>query len=331
LEQPPPSLPDGFEGVDAGTEPYGVQLRVYAYGPRGADWTRAGSLSFAFADRFTTRGGVRRTSAARSPWADAAAAADALGAEPSSNAAGLAASLDPGGNAGALMLNSRGTLDLFLFEVGRVPLRIPNVGRLGMASRLAGVVKTKAGFFVGSYDENARVFRVYRAVGQDLDVALEVTDIPAPRGASAELTRSASGDALAIWVKGTGWFVHPLDLEGNSVDAPYVIAPSELAAMPEPCDDTAEGFLVTGGIGPDPWADAGAGISMRAFEGRFRVSALGVCIDALAAQGETDAKSKAAEGAPASRSRAATGRPTVTATLTERKPLGRRVELRCSN
>jgi hypothetical protein len=331
LEQAPPSLPDGFEGVDAGTEPYGVQLRAYAYGPRGVDWTRGGSLSFAFADRFATRGGVRRTSAARSPWADASAAADALGAEPSTNAAGLSASLDPGGNAGALLLNSRGTLDLFLFEAGRVPVRVPNVGRLGMAARLSGVVKTKAGFFVGSYDENARAFRVYRLVGQDLDVALEATDVPAPRGASAELTRSASGDALAIWVRGTGWFVHPLDLEAGSVDAPYVIAPSELAAMPEPCNDSDEGFLVTGGVGPDPWAEAPAGISMRAFEGRFRVSALGVCIDALAAQGETGVRPKTAEVTPSPRSTAATGRPTVTATLTERKPLGRRVELRCSN
>jgi len=325
-EQPPPALPEGFEGVDAGTEPYGVQLRLYASGPRGGDWTRHGALSISFVDRFSTKGGVRRSGNGRSPWPDAGTAADALGAEPSSNAAGLAAALDPGGNSGALLLNSRGTLDLFVFEAGRVPLHIANVARLGMNARFAGVVKTKAGVFLGSYDESTRAFRIYRVSGQDLDVALEVTDIPPTRGANAELTRSVAGDALGIWVRGTGWFIHPVDLENGTVDAPYVIAPSQLAALPEVCADGAEGFLLTGPVGLDPAIDAPAGFMLRGVEGRFRASALGICVDALAAQGEVAAA--ALKTAPAPR---ATGRPTVIATLSERKALGRRIELRCSN
>jgi hypothetical protein len=325
LDQAPPSLADAFEGVDAGTEPYGVQLRIYAYGPRGGDWTRAGGLSIAFADRFATKAGVRRTAVARSPWPDVTTAADALGAEPSTNAAGLAAALDPSGNAGALLLNSRGTFDLFVFETGRVPLHIPNVGRLGLGARVSGVVKTKAGILLGSYDESTRLFRVYRVAGQDLELVLEVTDIPPVRGANAELTRSVAGDALAIWVRGTSWFVHPLDLETGLVDAPYQISPAQLAALPETCADGAEGFLLTAAVSPEPYVEASTG-TLRSFEGRFRVSALGVCIDALAAQG--DASKLGGKSAPAPR---AAGRPTVTATLTERKPLGRRVELRCSN
>jgi len=324
LDQPPPALADTFDGVDAGTEAYGVQLRIYAYGPRGGDWTRAGGLSIAFADRFTTKGGVRRTAVGRSPWPDPTTAADALGAEPSTNATGLAAALDPGGKAGALVLNSRGSLDLFVFESGRVPLHIPNAGRLGLGARLSGVVKTKAGVFIGSYDESSRLFRVYRVAGQDLEVALEVADIPAARGATTELTRSAAGDALALWVRGTGWFVHPVDLEAGVVDAPYQISPVQLAAMPEPCTDGAEGFLLTGAVTPEPHVEASM-VTLRSVEGRFRVSALGVCLDALAAQGEAV---KIGSSALALR---ATGRPTVVTTLTERKPLGRRVELRCSN
>ncbi len=327
LEQPPPRLAENFEGVDAGTEPHGVQLRVYAYGPRGGDWTRTGSLKIAFADRFAAKSGVRVTATAHSPWADATSAADALGAEPSTNAAGLAATLDPSGSSGALLLSSRGAIDLFVFEAGRVPLHVPNVGRLGVGARLSGVVKTKAGVFLGSYDESTRAFRVYQVVGQDLQVALEVADIPPTRGATAELVRSAAGDALAIWVRSTGWFVHPVDLEGGVVDSPYVVTPAQLARMPASCVDTAEGFLVTGAIGPDPGAEAPAGMSLRAFEGRFRVSSLGVCVDVLAAQGEAGA----ASGKPGALALRATGRPTVITTLTERKPLGRRVELRCSN
>lgn len=334
LEQAAPALPENFDGVDAGTEPYGIQLRVYVYGPRGGDWSKAGALSIAFADRFSTNPGVRSTAAARSPWPDGATAADALGAEPSTNAAGLAAALDPGGLSGALMLSSRGTLDLFAFEAGRVPQHIPNVGRLGLTPRLSGVVRTKAGVFLGSYDETARLFRVYKLVGQDLDVVLETADIPPPRGANAELVRSASGDGLAIWVRSTGWYVHPIDLETGEVDAPYVVSPAQLSRMPEPCAPATEGFLLAGAVAPDPYADA-LGMSLRAFEGRFRVSALGVCLDALAAQGDTGRSGGAggAKGAPIAGSvvARATGRPTVAVTLTERKPLGRRTTLRCSN
>ncbi len=334
LDLPPPTLTDSQQGVDAGTEPYGVQLRVYAWGPRGSDWTKTGSLSIAFADRFAVAPGVHVTATVRSPWADLATAADALGAEPSTSAAGIATALDPSGTAGALLLSSRGTLDLFVFESGRVPQRIPNVGRLGMSARFSGVVKTKSGFYLGSYDENTRAFRVYRVAGADLEVALEVTDIPPPRGANAELLRSAAGDALAIGVRGTSWFVHPLDLESASVDAPYQVTPAQLASMPEPCADGAEGFLMTTQPGPDPHAtELPGGMTARAFEGRFRVSALGICIDQLAAQGESGGLvgAETITGRRGASPRVAAAQPTVPVTLTERKPLGRRVGLRCSN
>jgi len=328
LEQAAPTLVDNFEGVDAGTEAYGVQMRIYAYGPRGGDWTRTGALSIAFADRFSVKPGVRVTATARSPWPDAISAADALGAEPSTNAAGLAAALDPSGSAGGVLLSSRGAIDFFWFEAGRVPLHIPNVGRLGVGARFSGVAKTKAGVFIGSYDESSRAFRVYRVVGQDLEVALEVADIPSPRGATAELVRSAAGDALGIWVRGTGWFVHPLDLENGVVDSPYVVAPTQLSSLPPVCAEGAEGFVVSSAIAPEPGAEVPSGMGLRGFEGRFRVSSLGVCVDVLAAQGDAGASGSSRPGAAALR---ATGRPTVITTLTERKPLGRRVELRCSN
>lgn len=331
LELAPPALGENQQGVDAGTEPHGIQTRIYAYGPRGGDWTKAGSLSIAFADRFSVKSGVRSSAAARSPWQDATSAADALGAEPSTSSAGFAGGLDPSGSAGALLLNSRGAVDLFVFEAGRVPLRIANVGRFGMAARFSGVVKTKAGFFLGSYDENTRAFRIFRVAGQELEVALEVSDIPPTRGANAEVVRSAAGDALGIWVRGTGWFVHPVDLEASLVDAPYQLSPAQLASMPEACESSAEGFVLTGALGPDPYAEMPGGMSARGFEGRFRVSATGVCLEALAAQGEAGVAGGAKPSQHTVASLRATGRPTVALTLTERKPLGRRVGLVCSN
>ena len=251
-----------------------------------------------------------------------------MGAEPSTSAAGLATALDPAGSSGALLLSSRGTSELFVFEAGRVPLRIPNVGRLGLGPRFAGVVKAKAGTFIGSYDEGSRTFRVYRVAGQDLDVALEVTDIPPPRGPSAELVRTAGGDGLGIWVRGTEWFVYPLDLETASVDAPYRVTPAQLASMPPLCSASDEGYLVTSVPGPDPYVtELPTAMNARSFEGRFRVSALGICLDELAAIGDGGS----APAKPLSTAARAAGRPTVDVTLTERKPLGRRVGLRCSN
>lgn len=327
LEQAAPRLPESFDGVDAGTEPYGVQLRLYAYGPRRGDWSKNGSFSIAFVDRFSAKGGVHSTTSGRSPWPDATTAADALGAEPSTSAAGLQAALDPSGNSGALLLSSRGTMDLFLFETGRVPEYLSNVGRAGLGPRFAGVVKTKLGVFLGSYDESSRAFRIYRVVGRELAVALEVTDIPPARGPAAELVRSAAGDALAIWVRSGSWFVHPVDLESGSVDAPYVVTPDQIASMPAPCAEDTEGFLLSGPVTPDPNTDVSGGVNLRSFEGRFRVSALGVCLDALTAQGDAGAEALKA----GDRQLRMTGRPTVLTTLNERKPLGRRMELRCSN
>lgn len=330
LDLAPPQLTAEQQGVDAGTEPYGVQTRVYAYGPRGGDWTKNGYLSIAFADRFSVRPGVRVTAPARSPWPDVASAADALGAEPSTTSAGLAASLDPSGTAGALLLNSRGSIDLFVFEAGRVPQRIANVARLGLSARLSGVVKTKTGFYLGSYDETTRAFRVYRVAPNDLEVVLQVSDIPPPRGANAELVRTAAGDALGVWVRATGWYVHPIDLPARSVDAPYEVTPATLATMPSACEGDAEGFLLSAAVTPDPYAELPGSSSARSFEGRFRVSATGVCLDALAAQGEAAvAPTQGAERSVAALR--ATGRPTARVALTERKPQGRRVGLVCSN
>ena len=86
--------------------------------------------------------------------------------------------------------------------------------------------------------------------------------------------------------------------------------------------------------GPDPYAaDLPAGVTARSFEARFRVSALGICIDELAAQGGRESGRESEHdraGKPAAAPRSP-GSPSVPVTLTERKPLGRRVGLRCTN
>ncbi len=262
-----------------------------------------------------------------SPWPDVTTASDALGSEASSSAAGLVTVLDPSRSAGGLLLSSRGTADLFLFETGRPPTRIANVSRQGLA-RIAGIVKAKSGFFIGSYDDASKAFRVYRAEGSELSVVLETADIPAQSGSNAELVRSVAGDALGIWVRGTGWFVHPIDLGDGSVGEPFFVGPRELSTLPPTCADSAEGFWLVGQPPVQPAVDAPLGVSSQAIEGRFRASALGICVDELAAQGEVS--SRLDPGATPAPPRGA-GRATVPLTLSERKPGGRRFGFRCSN
>jgi hypothetical protein len=125
--------------------------------------------------------------------------------------------------------------------------------------------------------------------------------------------------------------VHPIDLESRTVDAPYQVTPAQLSTIPGACESGAEGFVLSGPITPDPYAEVPIGMTARSFEGRFRVSATSVCLDALAAQGEAGTTATPRSTVTSVAALRATGRPTVALTLTERKPLGRRMGLVCSN
>src|SRR5262249_40044020 len=66
---PPPPLGRGEIGIDAGTEPHGpfVPMRVYAWGPKGSAWSRAGRWQARFDDRFDLPG-TRSTAVTSSPF-----------------------------------------------------------------------------------------------------------------------------------------------------------------------------------------------------------------------------------------------------------------------
>ncbi|MCC6555282.1 MAG: hypothetical protein IT372_20150, partial [Polyangiaceae bacterium] len=95
---PAPALAAGEVGFDNGA-PYDiVSMRAYAWGKRGADWTRVGRWLVRFDDRFDPAGGVRSSAPSASPWADEVAASEALGGY-SYGMASWGAFLDAGGRA----------------------------------------------------------------------------------------------------------------------------------------------------------------------------------------------------------------------------------------
>ncbi|MBW2528743.1 MAG: hypothetical protein JRI23_31500, partial [Deltaproteobacteria bacterium] len=74
--RPPPKLDAGELGVAKGTSSYDpVPAHVYVWGPKGADWSRAGWWVARFRDRFDAHRPVASSSPTRSLWGDQAAAA----------------------------------------------------------------------------------------------------------------------------------------------------------------------------------------------------------------------------------------------------------------
>jgi hypothetical protein len=319
-ELPAPALGAGEIGYDAApADSEGAAFRAYAWGERGADWARSGHLQLRLLDRFQVRRGVFQSAVTRSPWPDAAAAAEAFGFDASGNPSSWRAVLDLNQRAGAVLASSRGLLDLLLFEEGKTVTRLPNAGRLGFNfGMLSSVAKLSDAWYLASFNEN-RSFILSKMTGGRVERLAEYSD-PGHDINSATLVHGMRGDELGIWVTGRGWYLFPIDAVSHELGAPLSLSPAELSAMPPPCAPDADGFLLTGAPSLEPslrFSGANEALSVRRVEAQFVWSARGVCTRSLAA--ETDAPHpRAAGGAPS----AALAR--VPLTVSERRPQGRR-------
>lgn len=329
LDVVPPDLAKEEIGFDAGTANDPVQAHGYAWGARGADWGRVGQFQLRMVDKFRVSGGVWSTAVTRSPWPDALSAAEAFGYEASGSPATWRVVSEVSGRAGVLIISARGSADLFLFEEGRSITRIPNVTRHGVA-QVSGVVKSGGTWYLGSYSD-PRHFRIYRIEGTQLDVVGEYRDIATHRALPATVVRSARGDSLAIWARGTSWFVYPIDAATGEVQAPVEVTPPELANMPRSCSSDEDGYALEGKLDLDPYADfvgAADGTSARSFEVRFLLTPSGLCVDAMAAQLDSAPPPRGLSKRPLANA-ADAGRPTVPLVVTDRRPGGRRWGFRC--
>jgi hypothetical protein len=323
FEEPPPAIPKDAIAFDTGNE---GQLRGYAWAPRGAEFGKTGKLTVAVADRYRIRDGVWTTRPAPSPWDDVALVSEVFGYEGSSPAV-WNLTLDAGGRAGVLAISARGTTDLFAVEENRMAMLLVSASRNGIGTVLS-TARLGTSYYVAA-QEDGRNFRVFalesgraRLVGQYADVALGRTIAPT-------LVRSTRGDALGIWGRGAGWFVFPIDPQSGAVDRAIEVPARALASMPEPCAPDEEGYLLEGPVGIDPYADFVDGadeVSARGFEGRFVVSARGICLSELHARSEGVVES-AIKSAKSGTSPLTASVPLV---LADRASGGRRWGFRCS-
>jgi hypothetical protein len=271
------------------------------------------------ADRFQVRRGVFQSAVTRSPWSDAAGAADAFGFDPSGNPSSWRAVLDPNQRAAVVLASSRGLLDLLLFEEGKTVVRVTNAGRLGFNfGMLSSVAKLTDAWYLASFNENHSLI-LSKMSGGRVDRLAEYPD-PGHDVGTATLVRGARGEELGIWVTGRGWFLYPIDSDSHALQAPLYASPAELSVMPPPCVSDADGFLLTGAPSLEPnlrFPPGNDGMNARHVEAQFIWSARGLCTRALAA--ESDVPPGRVLGKASLSSSA-----TVSLVVTDRRPLGRR-------
>jgi hypothetical protein len=326
LELSPPALAAGEVGFDAaaGSDPSAADLHAYAWGERGADWGRAGHVQIRALDRFQVTGGIVQSAVTRSPWADATAAAEAFGFDGSGSPTTWRGLLETGERSGAVVVSSRGLVDLLLFEEGRSVTRIPNVARLGMGM-LTSVTKLGDAWYAASFNEN-HAFTLSRIASSHIDRLAEYPDFTRDQS-RALLVRGVHGDALGIWVIARGWYLFPVDPESGVAGAPLYESPTQLATMPPPCTADADGFLLSGSptLEPNLGFSQLAELSARHVEGQFIWSARGLCTRALSA--ETESMPKHTLSAARAETKLGSKVPLA---LIERRPQGRRWGFLCA-
>jgi hypothetical protein len=336
----PPTKKPGDVGFDYGTEYAELQLRGYAWGARGASWDRVGNWLVRGYDRFSLERAIWSTATTRTPWPDMVTAAQVFGQDLGMGmASGWSATFDPSGRAAVLVVNSRGTLELFLAEEGRSITPVEDAQRWGIA-QISGAVKLGSTWYVGSLLSGS-AFRIFKIDGSRIDLFGDYPLRGSYRGSStlgASVVRSQRGDALGIWANArktrgaaSSWYVYPVDLETARVDEPLELTPEMLGDTPGICGSEADGWLLEGEAPVMPYVDfAGSADAVRArkVEARLLVSAFGACIDALSAQAETHVPDVL--GRADTSAWTAAGRLSAPLVLSDRARVGQRWAFRCA-
>ncbi|MEO6601294.1 MAG: hypothetical protein ABIQ16_15560, partial [Polyangiaceae bacterium] len=251
-ELPAPALAAGEVGFDAANGESDLPLfHAYAWGERGADWARAGHAQLRVLDRFQVLHAALQSAITRSPWADATSAAEAFGFDGSGTPTSWRAVLDAGARSAAILVSSRGLLDLLLFEEGKSVAHIANVGRLGLSfGMLSSVAKLSDAWYLASFNEN-HALSVARVAGSRVERLADYPDA-AHDITSANLVRGIRGDELGVWVANRGWYLYPIDPVSHAVGTPLYQSPADLAVIPAPCAPDADGFLLGGSPSLEP-------------------------------------------------------------------------------
>lgn len=333
----PPAKKAEDVGLDYGLEHTQTKLRGYAWGTRGASWDRVGNWQVRAFDEWSLADAVWSTAVSRTPWADQISATQAFGLDPSAPTAWSAA-FEPSGRGAALLVNARGTMELYLLEENRTIVPVSGAAKNGLY-QLSGAVKLGSTWYLGSAQGN-NAFQLFRVEGNRLVRVrmYPLRDASRARGMlHSELTRNQRGDALAIWVQArrtrgiaTKWYVYPVNPESGDVSEPIELAGEELANTPEHCASGDDGYILEGEPPVDPYVDFAKGadsVRARRVTARMLASVRGVCLDALSAESEGGVPARMAGTDLGTWGR---GRSTTEMVLQDRDRSGQRWGFRCA-
>ncbi len=303
LGMPSPPLLATDLGFDFGTEDQIVEARGYAWGARDGEWDRVGRWQVRVADRFRVKHSIWSTAPSRSPWADAASAAEVFGSEPSHRISNeWNALVDPVEDAGVLLMRTGSAVQLVAIERDRAMVVAENTEQFSL-DRIVSAVKVRDRFYLGSVP-GPRSLDILSFDHGELATLGSYPRFSDPRYAEsdARVVRTARGDGLGIWVIGRGqfgtagggdtWFVYPVDPATGYAGRPTVVHRDVLAHSPRPCDLDADGWVLTYDVSPSvgriDFTNTRENPSIGRVEARLLLNDDGLCLDSLAAQVDGD-------------------------------------------
>ena len=284
---PAPSRKPGDVGYDFGDTSENGVYRAYAWGPAGEDWSRRSTWQVRVGDRFSTAP-PWSSRVTRSPWHDAASAAQAFGLDPSTGVDWWLR-LGAGGDSGVLQIRVRSESSLHLVDRDRSVTTLRS-GSVDLGT-ISGAYEVNDRWYLGA--SRAEQFQLYRIEQGRLEL---MATYPLFGRVVTQLIRSVHGDELALWQKssGLGWHVLPIDLD-TFEPGPALFVPLErLGSVPPPCEQGRPGWLAVAGV---PLTDSGVsesnthldfsggaeGLRTKRLTARVIIDENGVCVDALSA------------------------------------------------
>ncbi|HEU4407559.1 MAG TPA: hypothetical protein VFS43_19995 [Polyangiaceae bacterium] len=252
---PPPALPAGYAGFDAGPGTGAPPFRLYAWTPKGVNFAQSARLLGRFYDRYDPAGTVRSTALGLPPWPDENAMGDALGF--AGTPVVLHALPDPSGRAVLASLCRSNRCELFGLAQGRPVERLPEADDAPYARLMppsASAVWADDAWFVALGDSSQ--LTVWRIEPSRSRVLARLPRLPPAGGGPPELVtlvRRARGPGVGLFAQGLGTFgrserefyVVPLDPQTGSVGEALRLGPADFGGKaPAPCDPEADGWLV---------------------------------------------------------------------------------------
>lgn len=301
LGLPGPELGHDDVGFDFGTEDQMVELRGYAWGPRAAAWDHAGTWLVRAVDRFAVKKAIWSTAPSRSPWPDAAGAAEVFGSDPSHRVVNEWGGLyDSAGDGLLVIMRTGNALSLAVAERDRALVMVGNADDFAL-DRPAGAAKVGGRWYLGAIP-GPRSFHALSIDGGTMSLLGSYPRYSDDAAEPPQIVRTVHGDGVGILVVERGraglpgggdtWFVYPLDTKSGEAGAPLVVDRTAFFRTPRPCDPDEDGWLLVRNVNTSIANFEFAGVpsppALAKVEARYIAGPAGICIDALAAQVEGD-------------------------------------------